>query len=514
MNMTMKNRISIVVIMIASCIIASCDNFEDMNQNPDQPNKVSPEMLATQILKNTYRFWNPVPDDFQQGTNLMNKHIALLRTNPNPAQYFYSYYPYGSFGAYAGLTDLRLMSKYSKGTKQEPSYNGLELFLKASLGFSATLNMGDVPYSEAGKAHEGITKPKYDKQEDVFKQVLEDFRKAEEFFARGEKFDGDMMFNGDAEKWRRLSNAMQLKVLQTLSRKITDEQKTRFASIVEAGHLMQGNDDNLRLIYSDNPNAGYPFWNGETHRSYTAVSKLCVDALKQLNDRRLLYFAEPAEKLIKEGKKESEFDAYEGAPTELSAEKLAVNNSAGMYSLINKRYPLYLDGEPMLIFTYSEQCFIIAEAIEEGWVKGDAKDYYEKGVRAMLEYYMNLPHTKEHVHGMAIDKDYIKNYFTGAAAYAVSGSKQERLQQIWIQRWLIDFFQGNGGNYPQFLRTGYPVYPLDASTCMNPDDKTTYPKRWMYPTGEQTANPENYHKAIDEQYGGYDGINQVPWYLK
>ena len=106
---------------------------------------------------------------------------------------------------------------------------------------------------------------------------------------------------------------------------------------------MQGNDDNLRLIYSDNPNAGYPFWNGETHRSYTAVSKLCVDALKQLNDRRLFYFAEPAEKLIKEGKKESEFDAYEGAPTELSAEKLAVNNSAGMYSLINKRHPLYLD---------------------------------------------------------------------------------------------------------------------------------------------------------------------------
>ena len=151
------------------------------------------------------------------------------------------------------------------------------------------------------------------------------FRKVEEFFARGEKFDGDMMFNGDAEKWRRLSNAMQLKVLQTLSRKITDEQKTRFASIVAAGHLMQGNDDNFRLIYSDNPNAGYPFWNGETHRSYTAVSKLCVDALKQLNDRRLFYFAEPAEKLIKEGKKESEFDAYEGTPTELSAEKLAVN---------------------------------------------------------------------------------------------------------------------------------------------------------------------------------------------
>ena len=113
--------------------------------------------------------------------------------------------------------------------------------------------------------------------------MLKDFRKTEKFFARDKKFDGDMIFNGDAEKWRRLSNAMQLKVLQTLSRKITDEQKTRFASIVAAGHLMQGNDDNLRLIYSDNPNAGYPFWNGETHRSYMAVSKLCVD---KFQDRR------------------------------------------------------------------------------------------------------------------------------------------------------------------------------------------------------------------------------------
>jgi hypothetical protein len=36
----------------------------------------------------------------------------------------------------------------------------------------------------------------------------------------------------------------------------------------------------------------------------------------------------------------------------------------------------------------------------------------------------------------------------------------------------------------------------------------------MYPTDEQTKNPENYQQAINSQYNGYDGINQVPWYLK
>ena len=40
---------------------------------------------------------------------------------------------------------------------------------------------------------------------------------------------------------------------------------------------------------------------------------------------------------------------------------------------------------------------------------------------------------------------------------------------------------------------------------MNPDDPTVFPKRWKYPTDEQVKNPVNYKKAIDDQYGGYDG---------
>ncbi len=88
-----------------------------------------------------------------------------------------------------------------------------------------TLDMGDIPYSEAGKAEEGITQPKYDKQADVFVAILKDLQAAEVFFAEGKNFGGDFMYGGNAVKWRKLSNAMQLKVLQTISKKITSEQK-------------------------------------------------------------------------------------------------------------------------------------------------------------------------------------------------------------------------------------------------------------------------------------------------
>jgi hypothetical protein len=377
-----------------------------------------------------------------------------------------------------------------------------------------TLSMGDIPYSEAGEAEQGITRPKYDKQADVFVEVLNDLQTAEKDFASGTNFGGDIMYGGDITKWRKLCNAMQLKVLQTISSKITPEQKARFAAIVAANNLMVDNSDDFQLTYSNNPNSTYPFWGGESVRIYVGVSKLVVDALKNFNDRRLFYFAEPAQNLIDSGKVESDFNAYAGAPTDLSADQLALYNQNGMYSLLNKRYVAVQAGDPMLLFTYSEQCFIIAEAIEEGWVTGSAKEYYENGVKAILRYYMNLPSASSGTHGMAIDQNYIDNYFTGAAAYDTSGTTVDRLHQIWMQRYLLDFFQGNGLNYENFLRTGYPNFPLDPATSMNPDDPTVYPKRWKYPTDELVKNPVNYKNAVQEQFGGYDGINEVPWWLK
>lgn len=272
----MKNFKYIFLTVLSFSIVSSCSKFEDYNTNPNVPTTVSPDMLATQILKDTYRFWNPNQYDFSSA-NLWCKHTAVLQTNPNPNQYYYSYWPYGGFDSYKKLTDLKRMVEFAKGTQSESSFQGLALFMKASYGYGMTLDMGDVPYSEAGKAEEGITKPKYDKQADVFVEVLGDLKAAEAYFAKGKNFDGDIMLGGYATKWQKLCNAMQLKILQTISKKITAEQKTRFAAIVAANNLMTGNDDNFQLEYSENPNSTHPFWNGEDMRIYVGVSKLVVD---------------------------------------------------------------------------------------------------------------------------------------------------------------------------------------------------------------------------------------------
>lgn len=502
-------------ILLLAFLAVSCDGFEEMNQNPDKTNTAPSSWIATSVLRVAFRFHNPVPKEFYQGSNQTNKLLCRLATTENIVQYYYSYSPYGSFDSFLNLTDLALMSKYAEGTKQEASYKGLERFMKAWYGLRMTLSMGDIPYSEAGRAAEGITHPKYDAQEEVFRQIIEDFGQAAALFSQGAPFEGDIMLGGDPDKWCRLSNAMRLKVIQTIGKKADASQKALFASIVSEGKLLRDNGDNFKLVYTENTNATYPFYDGTTEREGIGISKLCADALKELRDRRLFYFADPAPQQLAAGLSESDFDAYVGAPTEMAAEQLSVNAAAGMYSYVNSRYTKFRDGDPMLVFTFSEQCFIIAEAIEEGWLGGSARNFYEEGVKAMLAYYQDLPAQNDpYLHGMAIDADYIASYFTGEAAYKEGGSKTDRLRQIWTQRWLIDYFSGRDDYYWQFLRTGWPAYPLDPATCMNPDDRTTWPKRWMYPTSEKTTNPENYQKAIDGQFDGYDSVNKLPWWLK
>lgn len=510
----MKKIQYILLATVLLTIAGSCKKFDELNTNPDVPTSVSPDLLATSILRNTYRFFNPNPTDW--GTHqLWGKHCANLQNNPNPYQYYSSFFPYGSLSG--NFTSLKRMVEFAAGNPALPSYEGLALFMKASYGFNATLDMGDIPYSEAGMAEEGITQPKYDKQEDVFISILNDLKVAELKFAEGKNFTGDIMLGGNAARWRRLCNAMQLRVINTISKKATPAQKARFAEIVAAGNIMTGNADNFQLTYQENTNATYPFFNGENIRINLALSKLMVDELKKVNDRRLFYFAEPAAFRISAGLTENDFNAYDGAPTELSPTQLSLNNAAGRYSLVNKRYVSTVSriGDPRIFFMYAEQCFIIAEAIEEGWITGSAQTNYENGVRAMLDYYRTLSTAiQSNLHGMAITTTYINGYFTGEAAYKTAGTKTDRLQQIWIQRYFIDFFQAGGMAYRTFQRTGYPVFPIDPATSLNSGAPTQVPKRSMYPTGEITQNPINYKKAIDDQFGGFDDVNQTPWWLK
>lgn len=511
----MKSIFKYIVPCVVSLLAAGgCSNFEDMNTNPDTTTKVSPALLCTSALTTMAKFSGDAKAYL--ATAALPKYIAYAQEGQMAEQY--NNIGRGSFSLYAVFPNLDDMVSFaSKSSAYETSsYRGVEYFVKAHILYKLTMEMGDVPCSQAGQGmSEGIMKAVYDPQEQVFATVLSYLQTAADNFAQSSgTFTGDIFFGGDPAKWLRATNALRLKVLMSLSEKADVASlnvKGAFAEIVRDGRLMQSNADNLALTYVDKANSYHPLYStSDKFVVNTMMSATVVDKLKALNDYRLFYYAAPYENAAGEGHTPDEMDAYRGVDVTIDFTAINTAYNSRDYSLLNKRYVQQKDSEPLVLVGYAEQCFLIAEAIERGWVSGTSQTYYENGVRAALSFVMGLNAATV---GKAITQDYIDSYFTGEAAY--KSASAERLRQIWDQKYLMTFMQDCDNAYFEYRRTGWPQLPINPATSLNVNAPGKLPVRWMYPSNEETTNSSNLLEALNRQFGNEaDEINGLMWLLK
>lgn len=511
-QLKMKKIIKFIGIgWILLIFLGGCTKLQDININPDKPTQASASLLCTSVILQFAQFHSDAKAYITQ--DALSKYVGYADEGQLGAQY--NLIGNGSFGSMIILTNIQKMLDAAKGSVMEDSYKGVAKFAEAYTFYKLTMEMGDIPFSEAGKGEQGLFKPKYDTQESVLLGVLNDLQDADQDFASGRTFDGDPTnFNGDPVKWREATNAFALKVLMSLSDQVGDanlDVKNRFATIVSAGNLLQPSTDFFGLNYSAedlHPLSG----TNDLFTSRTILSQLLVNNLKKLNDRRLFYYGEPAPAKISGGATESDTAAYVGVPVTISYPQMNTNWGAGDYSVLNLRYLHQAACEPRRLITYAEQELILAEAVIRGWIStGTAQSYYENGVKAALTEMMNQA-DGSYAHGMAIDQSYIDGYFTGEAAF--KSTQTEQLHQIWMQRYILNFMQMAEGSWFEYRRTGYPDFPIDPNTSLNATDVNAIPMRYMYPASEADYNRDNLVSALNNQFGGYDDINKLMWVLK
>lgn len=107
-------------------------------------------------------------------------------------------------------------------------------------------------------------------------------------------------------------------------------------------------------------------------------------------------------------------------------------------------------------------------------------------------------------------------YFTGfdvnqylttpLVVYNDTDPLQTQLEKIMTQKYMTMFHQAQWTSYQDYLRTGYPNYPLKAGVPA--------PFRFRYPQSEYSYNSNNLKAALAAQYGGNDNINSKPWWLQ
>lgn len=488
----------------------SCSKFDDINTNPEASEKVTSAMLATRIILNLAN--QPSQKSFLQ-PYMLNKNIVWTE--------FVEGYQYNGFGeasiSLTAINDAHYMIEFAGTEELASSYLGLMHFARAVKFFEATMRVGDIPYHDALKGEsEKNYFPKFDTQKEVFLGILEELEVADKAFSEGADFDGDPIYNGSTLQWRKLVNSYTLHVLMHLSKKEGDVEldvKNRFAQILANKPLFESNADNYQLIRSDQSGQQYPFYKvGNNFTIYPVSSAEVINPLKQTQDRRLFYYAHPSEKQIANGLTESDFDAYVGIDPSLVYDQVLDQKNTGDFSRLNDRYMEIPEGEPTQKLSYSQFCFIIAEAAARGWVTESAEEWYKKGVEASMKFiFDNTPNNAQFHHNMPLDEAYISSF---VGSLTLGGSLENKVEQIITQKYLASYLHSEFNTYFDYRRTGYPKWKINPASSLNSEAPDRIPVRWRYPQDEFTNNSDNVREAVHRQYNGKDDINALMWILK
>lgn len=506
----MKHIVNLWIVGIVALCISSCDSkFDDINTNPDAPIVSTAEMEALHLILG---ITNLDSQKYFVYDNMYSKQIAWGEDAQNEQ---YNNFGRTDFESYTLLTNVQKMIELALDADKE-AYTGLGKFIRAYKIFYFSLEVGDVPYSDALKGEEGNLTPKYDTQKEVMQNVLKDLEEAYTHFSAAGTFSGDPIYSGKPEAWKKAVTAMQLKVLMHLSKKTADTDlkvKEKFAQIVANQTLMTSNADNFQLVYADKAGQVYPFNIDRTkHWVYSMLSTTIADPLKAAEDYRLFYFANPIPSIAEE-KGEDSFDAYIGVDPSEPITVVKDKYNTKQFCGLNSRYTHYKPGEPLIRLGYSEQNFILAEAAARGWITGDASTYYKTGITASFDFLRTYtPDDATYHHGRKITDEAIEAA-VNHPVNQLTGNTEDDLNKILTQRYVASFFQYPYDAYFDYRRTGYPVLPINPTTNLNAE-KDKIPVRWMYPQSEYSYNGDNVKEAVQRQYSGSDDVNKLMWILQ
>lgn len=476
----------------------SCIDLEEMNIDPNNPTTTDPALLLTGLSFTTFE---------ESSASVCHATKMLILTSGESTYQVYKW-TRGGFDYYNNLRNVaKMKEEAAKG--DQSAYEALALFFEAHYYYMLTMQFGDVPCSEAMQAEtNGLYQPKYDSQETVLATVLAKLEEANTLLTDNNSIiSGDIIYSGDLMKWRRLVNAYRLRALMSLSNKQTVgslDVKSTFARISQNEPLMTSDADNGQLVFLDQQDDRYPYFNDSDFGSGRYMDSTYVAALATRKDPRLFAFCTQTPAAEKAGLAIDDFSSYDGGDPAIAYSLVNDKVTLGGCSKPATRYYQHATNEPMILLGYTEQQLILAEAVVRGWITGDDRALYESAVKASFRFYEKYAPTV----AAYLDEEAATAYLQGdKVAYSPSLTKDQKIERIILQKYIPTFLQGSMWMpYYDQLRTGYPEFRRAAGVNL--------PYRWMYPQNEYNNNAANVEAALQSQFGGNDRTSDKPWWIK
>ena len=491
-------KIFILLIMVLA--LGACDNgFDELNVNPTKPTQLAPSTKLTYVQLYTggsnyvaYLFWNVI--------HLMPDMQQLNDTHYGPIFSYKEGHTHWLFEEQYGTTVKNIVDLEAQLAASDASTAAVDLAIvkvqKVLIFSRLTDAYGDIPYFEAGKGFsEGISFPKYDKQSDIYADMLATLESAAGTLASGGESSfgsADLMYAGDVAKWKKFANSLMLRLAMRMV-KVDPAGAEEWANKAISGGVMESNADIAFTQYENSPNDGGPNVNPLTkcftsrHQNQVKISKTFMDYMKDRNDPRVSVLCSTVDG-------NTDFDAQTGQDIN-DPDRGDANSKPNIHIFGGSGVIVY--DAPFFFQTYAEVEFMLAEAAERwGSAGGDVEAHYNAGVRAAMGYLSMYGHGVE-ITPEQMDAYLAENPFVPADA----------LKMINEQYWVATF--GNGlETFSNWRRSGYPeLVPIDAAETLTGGE---IPRRFVYPGSEKLNNPDNVDAATAQQ-GGDELTTRIWW---
>ncbi len=447
----------------------ACSDFLDINESPNAPTSVTPNVLLPAGLAGTAFANNNELNRF--GSTIVSVTAGAANS---PADYdiynldgadFNNQWRFEIFNG--SLITYKSLIEASQEVNAS-SYTGIAKIMTAYTFSIATDYWGDIPYSQALMGDEN-TAPELDTQEQIylggegvqslFDLVKEGLSDLEAPSAINPGQD-DLIYGGDLEKWKKAGNALLLKFANTISMVAPDRAREEIQAVITENNYIADNSDNMVFTFGSSVGSRAPVYEYTyvtAFRNDMMISTRFVDLLESKNDPRLPEFV-----------------------TSLDGEYVTIDNGfRGALPTPNSswsRFSDYVTGDgegPVRFMTHAQTQFILAESALMLETAGDAEAYFQTGIRASMAL-------------AGLTEAEIDSYFAANSdEVSLNGTPEENHEKIMTQKYISLY--GNGvEQWNDYRRTGYPVLD-DHQNAVGIDG--TRPVRAQYVNEEIARNP-------------------------
>ena len=491
----MHIRISAILLF---CLMAvSCTkNFEEINTDPNRPKTITPGVMLGQLQ---YRMVNTSINAARNFTHELMQMDAPRASTSGAGLHRYVVLPgagvWTSFYGY--LTDIDEIYAIAQNLK-EPNYQAIALVYKA-WAFSILTDLhGDIPFSQAGKAAEGIFQPAFDKQKDIYTKLLQDLDRANELFdtRKALTYGGDMVYNANSltgnvntgiVKWKKFCNSLKLRLLLRISKREGElnihEQIRQILANPDRHPVFSVNADEAIFRYPGIFPYMNPYFNARRvdWRDGNYFTRFFINHLNEWNDPRRAVWAT---RITAGG-----VQVYRGIESGYPASLEYTVGSNSSYSDDLKTLP-----QLGIMMTLAEVEFIKAELALKGFQTGKtAKQHYDAGITASMTQW-----------GATMPSNYLSQ---PKVAFDAAAGIEDQMAQIMLQKYYAFFFVDYQAWFEK-RRTGLPVLPRGSGIPA----ENLFPSRIPYPGYLQSLNAQNLAAATASMGG--DNSNSKVWWEK